>query len=104
MKGPFKFIMKKCYIAGKIGNLPELEYKENFEIGKQEVMIMGFVPISPVDLPHNHGKSWSEYMREDLTELLKCHSLYALKNWRQSPGAIIEVNTALSVGINIIHQ
>jgi hypothetical protein len=98
------FKMKKCYIAGKIGDLPEAEYKSNFEQAKKEVEAMGFIPVSPVDLPHNHGRSWNDYMREDLTEMLKCEVLYALRNWRLSPGATIEINTAISVGINIIHQ
>lgn len=96
--------MKKCYIAGKIGDLPEAEYKANFEQGKAEVRAMGYEPISPLDLPHEHNRSWSDYMREDLIELLKCESVYALRNWRLSPGATIEINTALSVGLNIIHQ
>ena len=96
--------MKKCYIAGKIGDLPEEEYKAAFEKGKKEVEAMGFIPVSPVDFPHKHGRSWGEYMREDLTEMLKCDSIYALRNWRLSPGATIEIHTALSVGINIIHQ
>jgi hypothetical protein len=96
--------MKKCYIAGKIGNLPEHEYKANFEQGKKEVEALGLCPISPVDLPHEHERTWSAYMREDLIEMLKCESVYALSNWRQSPGATIEINTALSVGLNIIHQ
>ncbi len=96
--------MKKCYIAGKIGDLPQAEYKAEFEKAKEEVRLLGFEPVSPVDLPHNHGRSWGEYMREDLTELLKCHNLYALRNWRLSPGATIEINTAMSVGLHIIHQ
>lgn len=96
--------MKKCYIAGKIGNLPEEEYKANFERAKIEVGMMGMLPISPVDLPHNHGRTWSDYMKEDLAEMLKCDAVYALKNWRLSPGATIEINTALAIGINIIHQ
>lgn len=96
--------MKKCYIAGKIGDLPPAVYKAAFEQAKNEVREFGFDPVSPLDLPHNHGKSWSEYMREDLIEMLKCDSLYALRNWRVSPGATIEIQTALSVGINIIHQ
>ena len=95
---------KKCYIAGCIGNLTEAEYTANFEKAKLEVMELGFDPVSPLDLPHNHGKTWCEYMREDLIEMLKCHSLYALSNWRKSPGATIEINTAVSVGMHIIHQ
>jgi len=96
--------MKKCYIAGYIGNLPVDEYTKNFEEAKKEVIQLGYEPVSPLDLPHNHGKSWSEYMREDLKAMLDCHSLYALRNWRLSPGAKIEINTAVSVGLHIIHQ
>lgn len=97
-------IKQKCYIAGKIGELPEHEYKANFEQAKREVIEMGYEPVSPVDLPHNHGRTWNDYMREDLIEMLKCTRVYAIRNWRLSPGAIIEINTALSVGLNIIHQ
>jgi hypothetical protein len=96
--------MKKCCIAGKIGDLPEEVYKANFEQAKEEVAALGYEPISPVDLPHEHNRTWSDYMREDLIEMLKCDYVYALRNWRQSPGATIEINTALSVGLHIIHQ
>lgn len=96
--------MDKCYIAGKIGDLNPTVYKDNFERAKREVIALGFEPVSPVDLPHNHGRSWSEYMREDIIAMLPCKYLYAQSNWKFSPGATIEVNLALSVGINIIHQ
>lgn len=96
--------MKKCYIAGKIGDLPEAEYKANFEQGKKEVLELGYEPISPVDLPHNHNRSYSSYMREDLTEMLKCDAVYALRNWRHSPGAKEELENALFVGLDIIQQ
>lgn len=65
---------------------------------------LGYMPVSPVDLPHKHGKTLSEYMKDDLTELLKCDTLYALRNWRLSPGTTIEINIALQVGIHIIHH
>lgn len=95
---------KRCYIIGKIGDLPEEEYKANFEQAKREVEALGLEPVSPLDLPHNHGRTWSEYMREDLIALLCCGWVYAQRNWRQSPGGIIEVETAMKVGLNIIQQ
>jgi hypothetical protein len=99
--------MKRIYIAGKIGDLPEHEFNRNFNAGKMELIEQGFLLdeiISPVDLPHNHKRTWSDYMREDIQALMNCTHLYALKNWRQSPGATIEVNLAVSIGINIIFQ
>jgi hypothetical protein len=97
-------LRQACYIAGKIGGLPEKEYKASFKQAKREVKALGMRPVSPVDLPHKHGRTWAEYMKEDLIAMLKCKHLYAMTNWRQSPGATIEINTALSVGIDVIHQ
>src|SRR5687767_9028439 len=74
--------VRKCYIAGKIGDLPEAEYKANFEKAKVAVARLGYEPVSPVDLPHQHGRSWSDYMREDLIAMLKCECVYAMHNWR----------------------
>lgn len=96
--------MKKCYIAGKIGGLEENVYKPLFEQAKKEVTAMGMEPVSPVDLPHLHDRSYSSYMREDLTEMLKCDCVYALRNWRHSPGAKEELENALFVGLDIIQQ
>lgn len=96
--------MKKCYIAGKIGDLPEAEYKANFEEGKKDVRELGYEPVSPVDLPHEHGRTWSEYMKEDISEMCKCDYVYALRNWTQSRGAKIEVKLAMKLGLTIIHQ
>lgn len=62
--------MKKCYIAGKIGELPIEEYTSRFELAKEEVKALGYIAISPLDLPHNHKRTWSDYMREDITAML----------------------------------
>ena len=95
---------KKCYIAGKIGELAPAEFTAKFESAEAEVKLLGYIPISPLKLPHNHNKSWNEYMKEDLIALLQCDCVYAMRNWRLSPGACIEIELAVRVGINIIHQ
>lgn len=84
--------------------MPEVEYKAKFEEAKKEVLLLGFEPVSPLDLPHNHERTWGAYMREDLIAMLQCDSVYALSNWRFSPGAKIEINLALDIGLNIIQQ
>jgi hypothetical protein len=96
--------MKKCYIAGKIGDLPLEEFTRNFNIGKMEVTEAGWDPVSPIDLPHDHDQTWASYMKEDLKHMMKCEAVYALRNWRHSPGAIVEVELAMKLGLTIIFQ
>ena len=91
-----------CYIAGKITGLPLEEVKYHFEKGKKAVVELGYTPIPPLELPHDHDKSWESYMREDLKALLGCTVLYALPNWHESRGAKIEVSLAQSLGIPVI--
>jgi hypothetical protein len=96
--------MKRCYIAGKIGDLPKEEYEANFAKAEQRVRELGYEPVSPLKLPHNHGRTWREYMIEDLKALLDCDAVFAQHNVRFSPGAMIEINTANAIGITVIHQ
>lgn len=96
--------LPKCYIAGKISDLPEAEYTAKFAEAKQNVVAMGYIPVSPIELAHNHGKSWEEFMKEDIAAMLQCDAVFAISNYRQSKGANIEVNLATLLGIKIIHQ
>lgn len=95
---------KKCYIAGKIGDLPLEVYTKNFNEAKDQVKELGFEPVSPTDLPHNHDKKWLSYMREDMKAMLDCDAVFAQRNWNDSPGARIEVSTAKSLGLQVIYQ
>jgi len=96
--------MRKCYIAGKIGGLPVEVYTRAFAEAENAVFTLGYEPVNPVTLPHNHGRTWAEYMCEDLHALLDCKAVYALRNWRDSPGATLEVFLAVELGKTIFHQ
>jgi alkyl hydroperoxide reductase subunit AhpC len=95
---------QKCYIAGKIGGLSENEYLNNFAIARVQVTEMGYTPVCPTLLPHNHDKKWESYMKEDVKAMLDCELVYAQRNWRHSIGATEEIRIATMLGINIIHQ
>lgn len=97
-------MIEKCYIAGRISGQQVPAARILFDIAKIEVAALDLVPVSPMDLPHKHGGTWEEYMREDLMKLLECKYLYALTNWTQSPGARFEVHAALTLGIKVIFQ
>ncbi len=94
---------KKCYISGQISGIEDIA-ESIFESAEEVVSKLGYIPINPMKIEHNHDKSWESYMREDIIELMKCQSVYALRNWRNSRGATIEVNLAKDLGIDIIFQ
>lgn len=94
--------MQKCYIAGPVSGLDEKVYKANFRKAEIAVTVLGYEPINPVELPHDHDRTWLSYMREAMIAMLKCDVLYVLPDWDQSRGAGIEVELAKSLGIPVI--
>lgn len=95
---------QKCYIAGKVTGLPEAIYKANFRKAEIAVTILGYEPVNPVELPHDHDETWLSYMREALPVMLECDAVYALPDWQDSRGAAIEVQLARDLGIPVIFQ
>jgi hypothetical protein len=94
----------KCYISGKITNLPEEVYLQKFAEGMEEVRAMNMHPVNPCFIPHDHDKSWQSYMKHDIIEMMKCDALYMLNNWQESRGAKIEWQIADSLGMKIFYQ
>jgi hypothetical protein len=94
----------KVYISGAISSNPN--YIQDLENAKKTVASLneGYIPISPVDLPHEHDKSWESYMREDIKELMNCEAIFLMKGWRMSQGAQIEAQIARYLNFRIIHE
>lgn len=95
--------MAVIYIAGKIGNLPMVEVEATFQKAKEYLSHLGYKVVTPLDLPHNHDKSWSSYMIEDLQALIKADEVAMLPNWTDSPGAKIEHAFAQRMGKHILY-
>ena len=96
--------MKKCYICGKVTGLPEKEYHAKFRQGEIAVTILGHEPVNPCTLPHNHDKTWQSYMREAITEMLRCDLVYVLQGWESSQGAQAEIALAKALGMRVIYE
>lgn len=95
---------RRIYIAGQITGLTLSAAKHNFDTAKYEVAIAGFSPLSPMDLPHDHDKTWKSYMFEDLAAMKSCAAVYMLRNWRESRGARIEHFIACRLGLQVFYQ
>lgn len=93
----------KLYVAGRIANEPG--YKAKFAQACTEVLLLDHIPISPTELHDgcNHQK-WEEWMCCDIHALLDCDGVYALRDWKDSPGATVEVELAIKLKKEIIYQ
>lgn len=95
--------MKTIYLSGKITGCPDMN-RNKFSC--TEIILayrLGVGVINPHKLPDNHDKQWASYMKRDIAALLTCDSVAVLDDWKQSPGAIWEVLTALLFRIPVFY-
>lgn len=52
--------------------------------------------------PYVEGKTWEEYMIEDIQLLFGCKAICMLPNWKDSKGARIELNIAEEINLTLI--
>ena len=95
--------MEKVYISGKITGIEEIA-PMLFEHAEKYLTIMGFTPVNPMKLNHQHDKSWQSYMKEDVKALCECNAIYMLNNWTESKGAIIEHTIAMYLRMKVIYE
>lgn len=91
------------YICGKITGLPLEEAKQKFNLQAEYIKGIGHLPINPMDLPHNHDKTWESYMRECIVALMSCDALFVLDDAYDSPGAQIELQLAKRLKMQILY-
>lgn len=94
---------QKIYIAGKITGIEDLA-AERFDCVENILISEGYEVVNPMKLPHNHDKSWESYMKECITELVKCDGIYLMKGFELSKGARVEAKLASDLSIDVINS
>lgn len=89
----------RVYIAGKITGLPTDKAAAKFEKAENLLRSLGFEPVNPMKLSHNHDKSWESYMKECIKALVDCDRIHALPCYLDSRGAMVEVGLAEKLNI-----
>ena len=96
--------MAKIYIAGPMTGLPEFNYPA-FHKAADDLRSLGNTVVNPAELFDGQlGLEWLDYMRAGLKALLDCEAIYMLKGYRQSRGAMIELNLAVQLGLPVTHE
>lgn len=94
---------QKIYISGRITGMENKAFLL-FGLAEKEIQHMNFEIVNPMRLPDDHDKSWRSYMNICLKALVDCEAIYMLTNYKESRGAQVELQLALSLGINVIFQ
>ena len=92
----------RVYISGSITKDPE--YRSHFIAAENKLRAMGMKVFNPAKFDADPNKTWEDYMRNDITQLMRCRAIYLLKGWRQSRGAKLEYKIAKQLGYMVIFE
>lgn len=91
------------YISGKITGTGD--YKERFSEAESRLENQGHKVINPARLNNALPElSHEEYMTICMAELLLCDSIYMLKGYENSKGAMQELKWARENGLRIVKE
>ena len=106
---------KKVYIAGKIGeDYPSEATLLKFDRAELFLLSIGCNTFNPTrsglgekaeSMAKKKGTDfYREIMLLDLEALAGCDAIYMLPDWIESPGAIVEFNFALAIGLEVMYE
>ena len=82
------------YIAGKISGLERADYLPKFEEAEQMLIRAGWRPVNPCKIGIPHGWTTEEALPYCFRALAWVNAIYLLPDWRDSDGAIAELEYA----------
>ena len=65
----------------------------------------GYVVVNPAEFEGNDdpARQWSDFLRKDIAELVKCRAIAMLPGWEKSKGARLEKHIAEELGMRVIY-
>ena len=92
----------RVYISGSITKDPD--YREHFRAAEEKLRSLGIKVFNPAKFEADPEKTWEDYMRTDIAQLMTCRAIYLLKGWKKSRGARIEYRIAKELGYMVIFE
>lgn len=89
------------YIAGKVTGLPAEPTAAKFWEMQQQIEAKGHIAVNPITLVNNPDASWDDAMRICLEALSQCDGVIFLPCAVDSPGAQVELETAISLNLDL---
>ena len=94
----------KVYIAGKVTGLEKAEVFKKFNESVSQLKKQGCITMSPAVLALNGGFEHSDYMHVCFAMIDVCDAVYMQKDWRDSKGALMELQYARKCKKRILYE
>lgn len=94
----------KIYIAGKISGEDMAECAIKFEKAYKEIRSMGADAVNPLTVVDDPHAAWQDAMRKCVRAMMGCDAVFALPDYTDSKGAMIETDLALTMKIPVYHS
>lgn len=92
--------MTTIYVSGPMSGYPDLNFAA-FHQAAAQLRAAGFHVVNPAEFGEEAGKTWEAYMREDIKALMDCDAVALLPGWGRSRGAMLELNIAVQLGMDV---
>lgn len=93
--------MSRIYVAGPMTGLPEYNLPA-FAAAALELQALGHDAVNPGRHGSDPAKTWQDYMRLGLADLITCDAVALLDGWERSKGTQLEVHIAQHLGMSIV--
>jgi hypothetical protein len=90
----------RIYVAGPMTGLPGYNLAA-FAAATLELQSLGYDAVNPGRRGADPAKTWVDYMREGLIDVLSCDAVALLGGWEASKGATLEVHVARSLAMPV---
>ena len=93
----------RIYIAGPMTGIKDFNYPA-FHAAAKQLRAYGDEIINPAEVVTEKDKPWAYCIRKDIAALLTCECIYMLRGYQSSRGAMLELQIATELGMNIRYQ
>ena len=92
----------RVYISGSITKDPD--YRAHFARAEEKLRRQRLHVFNPAKNEADPNKTWKDYMKYDIWQLLACSAIYMLRGWRKSKGARLEYRIAKALDLVILQE
>lgn len=94
---------QKIYLSGGISGRNYVQVRDEFDYVEEYFIYHGHDVVNPAKFGVDE-RTWEEYMKMSIIEMMSCDAVFMLDGWQNSRGATIERNLAWNLNMPVYYQ